>query len=77
MDLETARTRFQAGDLQEAIIEPADEGNGWMILFRPHLGEPVKLTDHHGQEKVYHSLEHATEVAREIGFDTLRVEERF
>jgi hypothetical protein len=77
MDLETARTRFESGDLEEALIEPADEGNGWMIVLRPRLGEPAKLTDHRGTEKVYHSLEHATEVARDIGFDTVRVEERF
>ncbi|MGD2081868.1 MAG: hypothetical protein PVF91_02810 [Chromatiales bacterium] len=77
MDQETARTRFRAGDLKEVIIEPADQGNGWMIVIRPCLGEPVKLTDHGGGEKVYHSLEHATEVARGIGFDTVRVEERF
>jgi hypothetical protein len=77
MDLDTARARFEAGELEEAVIEPADEGNGWMLLLRQRDGKLVKLTDHSGVEKVYHSLDHATELAREIGFGQVRVEETF
>lgn len=77
MDLDTARGRFQAGELEEAVIEPADEGNGWMLLLRERGGGLVKLTDHSGVEKVYHSLDHATELARQIGFSEVRVEESF
>jgi hypothetical protein len=77
MDLDTARERFRAGELDEAVIEPADEGNGWMLLVREHSGKLIKLTDHSGVEKIYHSLDQATELAREIGFSEVRVEESF
>lgn len=77
MDLDTAKARFEAGELEEAVIEPADEGNGWMLLLRQRDGKSVKLTDHSGTEKVYHSLDHATGLAREIGFSEVRVEETF
>ncbi|MEW8306095.1 MAG: hypothetical protein G8D88_03215 [gamma proteobacterium symbiont of Ctena orbiculata] len=39
--------------------------------------ETLMLTDHSGREHVYHSLDHATEVVRDIGFDSVRVEEHF
>jgi hypothetical protein len=77
MQLDQARDAFKAGQLSEAVIEPADEGNGWMILVRRHQGELVKITDAHGSERIYHSLDHATEAAKGIGFDSVRVEEAF
>ena len=77
MDVDKARTEFQAGRLQEAVIEPADDGNGWIVLVKGKGGKPERITDSHGAEKIYHSLDHATEVAKGIGFQTARVEERF
>jgi hypothetical protein len=77
MDINHARAEFEAGRLVEAIVEPADDGNGWMILLKPAEGDPVKVTDHHGTEKVYHTLDRATEVAKGIGFHAVRVEEGF
>ena len=48
-----------------------------MVVLHDSLGGTVKLSDQSGVEKVYHSIDHATEVARDIGFRTVRVEERF
>ena len=48
-----------------------------MILVRQVDGTLVKIADHSGMEKVYHTLDHATEVAKQIGFDTVQVEEHF
>ena len=34
-------------------------------------------SDHAGRERLFHSLDHATEVGRDIGFNSVRVEEHF
>ena len=39
--------------------------------------ETIVLTDSADRERLYHSLDHATEVGHDIGFDTVRVEEHF
>mgnify|MGYP006290312331 CR=1 FL=1 len=75
MDIDQARASFARGELAEAILEPADQGNGWMVVLREHAGSRAVLTDHSGLEKVYHTLEHATDVAKSLGFATVRVEE--
>lgn len=77
MDTDQARAAFEVGRLREAVVEPADEGNGWMLRLHDVAGDVVTVTDHSGIEKVYHDLDHATEVARAIGFETVRVEEGF
>ena len=77
MDVDAARAAFEAGALKEVILEPADEGNGWMIQVRKDDGNIEKITDHRGTEKIYHSIDAATDTAKEIGFSSIRVEERF
>ncbi len=77
MDLMHAQAALESGQLTEAIIEPADGGNGWMVVLCDTSGRREKLTDHSGIEKVYHDLDHATEVAKQIGNIVLRVEEPF
>ena len=77
MDIQTACAEFEAGRLQDVVIEPADDGNGWMVLVHDTTGRMVKITDHGGAEKIYHTIDYATQVAKEIGFETIRVEERF
>jgi hypothetical protein len=77
MDVQQVRLEFEAGKLQEALIEPSPAGNGWRMLFKRPSGEMVALTEHGGAEKILHSLDAATAVAREIGFQTIHVEERF
>jgi hypothetical protein len=77
MDLSEAQTAYRDGRINEVVIEPADSGNGWMILVIGKLGDRAKLTDHSGFEKVYHDLDHATEAAKSIGADSLRIEEPF
>jgi hypothetical protein len=77
MDLMHAKAEFEAGRLTEAVVEPSDQGDGWRLLLHAKNGETPVLTDHTGRELLYHSLDHATEVGRDIGFDSVRVEEHF
>ena len=77
MDLMHAKAEFEAGRLNEAAAEPSEQGDGWRLLLHTKSGEILVLTDHAGRERLYHSLDHITEVARDIGFDSVRVEEHF
>ena len=77
MDRQAAADRVKSGALVEAVIAPAEDANGWAILLVDKAGEHLLYTGHTGTEKVYHSLDRATEVARELGFKEIRVEERF
>ena len=77
MDLMHAKAEFEAGRLTEAAAESSDQGNGWRLLLHTQSGETLVLTDHVGRECLFHSLDHASEIVRDIGFDSVRVEERF
>jgi hypothetical protein len=77
MELEQARSAVEAGKLDEVVIEPSEQGNGWRILVRQRDGELIRITEHGGTDKIYHSLDYATQVAEGLGFDTVRIEERF
>lgn len=77
MDLIHAKAEFEAGRLSEAIAEPSEQSKGWRLVLHCENGDKRVLTDHSGRECQYHSLDHATEVGRDIGFDSVRVEEHF
>jgi hypothetical protein len=77
MDLMHAKAEFEAGRLNEAVAEPSEQGEGWRLLLHTVGGAVLVLTDHSGRERVYHNLDHATKVGRDIGFDSVRVEEHF
>ena len=77
MDLIHAKAEFQAGRLRDVAAEPSPNGNGWRLLLHTESGSTVALTDHSGRDCLYHSLDHATEVGRDIGFGSVRVEEHF
>ena len=77
MDLMHAKAEFEAGRLGEAAAEPSEQGGGWRLLLHTEAGEIQVLTDHAGRERLFHSLDHATEVGRDIGFNSVRVEEHF
>lgn len=77
MDLMQAKAEYEAGRLSEGIVEPSEQGEGWRLLLHTDTGQTLVLTDHSGRERLYHNLDHATEVGREIGFDSVRVEEHF
>jgi hypothetical protein len=77
MDLAHAKAEFEAGRLTEAVAEPSEQGDGWRLVIHSKKTGPEVLTDHSGREQLYHSLDHTTEVGREIGFDSIRVEEHF
>ena len=77
MDHDQAQLALHDGELREAIVKPANDANGWAILLVHKDGGHSFYTGHSGTEKVYHSLDRATEVARELGFDSIRIEEEF
>lgn len=66
-----------AGDLQEAVVTPAEGADGWVLLLMTDAGGQIPYTTAIGAAKVFHTLDRATEVARELGFEAIRVEERF
>ena len=77
MDHDQALTARHAGDLVEAIVKPSAHANGWSLVFVTRDGEQLPYTGHTGTDKIYHTLDHATEAAQDIGFDRIRVEEVF
>jgi hypothetical protein len=77
MDFNQARVEYTAGHLREAMMEPAEVGNGWLLLFRDDHGELQTLTDQHGHARLFKDLDAAAELAHRIGFDLVNVEERF
>ncbi|MEA3274688.1 MAG: thymidylate kinase [Pseudomonadota bacterium] len=77
MDHDQAMQALHAGELVEAVITPAKDANGWVLLFTTAAGQRVAYTGHTGTEKTYHALDHATDIARELGFQSIRVEESF
>jgi hypothetical protein len=77
MDHDRAQLALHAGELTSAVIKPAEDANGWVLLLEAADGSQVVYTGHTGTEKVYHDLDHATAMARELGFAEARVEETF
>lgn len=77
MDHDQAIEALSAGHLVEAVIKPAEDANGWVLLFATSDGMQVLYTGRTGTEKAFHTLDHATEIARELGFQSIRVEESF
>jgi len=77
VDIDSAAEEYHKKTISEAIIEPSPDGNGWHILFHKTDGEIVTLTAHSGTEKLYHTLDHATDVLQSAGIKNIRVEEHF
>jgi hypothetical protein len=77
MDHDQAQLALHEGSLSAALITPAADANGWRILLVAGTGEQIPYTGHSGTEKVYHDLDQATKVARDLGFAEIRVEEAF
>jgi hypothetical protein len=77
VDHDQAQQAMHAGTLVEAVVKPAADANGWVILLADRAGTHRAYTGHTGTEKVYHSLDQATAVARELGFESVRVDEDF
>ena len=77
MDHDQAIKALSAGDLVEAVVKPAEDANGWVLVFATSAGEQVLYTAPTGTEKIFHTLDHATDIARDLGFQSIRVEESF
>ena len=77
MDHDQAQQARHAGELTGAVIKTAQDANGWLILLQDNNGGETPYTGHTGTQKVYHNLDQATLAARELGFDELRIEEKF
>ena len=65
------------GELREAILTPAADANGWVMLFLTADGRQLQLTSSGGHEHVFHDLDQASALGKELGFDQVRIEERF
>ena len=77
MDLVHAQAEFAAGRFKEAVAEASQHGKGWRLLLHKDNGETLVLKDESGKDLLYNSLDQAAEVGREIGFESVRVEEHF
>ena len=77
MDIDSAAEEYHNKTISEAIIEPSPSGNGWRILFHKTDGGIVTLTDRGGTEKLYHTLDYATDILQSAGIKSIRVEEHF
>lgn len=77
MEHDEAIQAVHDGELVEAVVTPAQAADGWLLLLVRPDGGQVEYATHSGVAKVFHTLDHATEVARELGFESIRVEERF
>jgi hypothetical protein len=77
MEHDRVMEALHAGQLLEAVVTPGDHSDGWVLFLLSPSGEQVAYTTVAGVPKVFHTLDRATEVARELGFESIRVEERF
>jgi hypothetical protein len=77
MEHDQAMQAVHAGRLVEAVVMPAEEADGWHLWLAASDGAREAYTSHGGTATVFHTLDHATEVARELGFESIRVEETF
>jgi len=77
VDIDSAAKEYHNKNISEAIIEASPNGNGWRIVFHKTNGDKVALTSHGGTEKLYHTLDYATDAVQDAGIKTIRVEEHF
>jgi hypothetical protein len=77
MEHDQVQLSRHAGELTGALVKPAQDANGWVILLLDSSGREIPYTGHSGDVKVYRDLDRATLEARELGFDEVRVEECF
>ena len=77
MDHDQAMGARHAGEIVDAVVKPAEDANGWILVFVNRSGTHLVYRGHTGTEKVYHSLDQVTDLARQIGFHDVRVEEAF
>ncbi len=77
MELNHAQAHFAAGDFKEAVIEPSPKGNGWIIEFIDRHDQRVPLTTQLDKKRLFHSLDAASRMITEIGFQSARIEEPF
>ena len=65
----------EIGALKEAIIEPG-RGNGWVIQFRD-IDDSLSPLTSSGNERIFHNLDNATRLAKDLGFRRISVLEHF
>jgi hypothetical protein len=76
MELYDVQIGFQIGALKEAIIEPGETGNGWIIFFRDVDDTLMPLTSG-GHERIFHNLDNATRLAKDLGSRRVSILEHF
>jgi len=77
MQLNQLRAEVLLGHFGEAVLAPASGANGWVLRARDGQDAWITLTDDHGSDLIYHRLDSATALARDLGFRHIRVDENF
>ncbi len=77
MQLEEIRGLAAIGAIREGLLKPSQEANGWMIAVENTQGEQLPITDDHGHTRIYHSLDTATQVLKQLGIAPITVVESF
>jgi len=77
MELAALRGISAAEPMHDGLLIPAKTGNGWAVVVADHDGKLIPVTDHGGHEKVYHSLDGATSILKELGVAEIQVIEHF
>ena len=76
LDQDQAQIARHQGLLTGVEIKPAHHANGWLLEFPDTAGKHIPYTGHTGTEKVYHDLDQASALGRELGVEGIRIEER-
>ncbi|MEH6575454.1 MAG: hypothetical protein V7731_00085 [Amphritea sp.] len=77
MQLEEIRGLAAMNTIKEGLLKPSEEANGWMVAVENRDGEQFALTDDHDHTRIYHSLDKATLVLKELGISPIKVVEAF
>ncbi|MDE1460928.1 hypothetical protein [Spartinivicinus poritis] len=77
MEYAKLQTMVNCHQVREGLLKTSETGNGWAVVVEDLSGHQFPLTDQHGHEKLYHSLDNATGVLRELGVTQINVVESF
>lgn len=77
MILAEMRRMLARNKVREGVLKPADAGRGWQVALEDYEGQQHPLTRHDGVARLYHSLDRATAILRELGVERICVVERF
>jgi len=77
MLLEEIRGLVAMKSIREGVLKPSFFNNGWVIAVETIEGEQIPVTDDHDNPYIYHSLDRATEVLKQLDVSLITVVEDF